>query len=54
MFGPDTCEGQPEHPELVELSKMEGKQNKTQKYQGAESLNVFKMQMLSTYRKYEY
>lgn len=28
MFGPDTCEGQPEHPELVELSRMEGKQNK--------------------------
>lgn len=25
MFSPDTCEGQPEHPELVELSRIEKK-----------------------------
>lgn len=36
MFDPDTCEGQPEHAELVELNKM--KKKKKRKYQGVESL----------------
>lgn len=36
MFGPDASEGQAEHPELVELSRM--KTTKRQKYQGVENL----------------